>query len=212
MIDTCQANTMYSKFYSPNIIATGSSEIDQSSYSHHADSDVGVAVIDRYTYYNLDFLETQVRDPASKLTLGDLFDSYDEAKIHSHPGVRYDLFPGGEKAARERLVMDFFGNVQNVEIEAVQGGNETQWKEDLEQLGKMIAAARRRSNESHTPAYTHDIGKAEATVEHPLSRAEGAARVDADSGWQRRALGVAAFLALGGAWAAGSWFDQQAIR
>ena len=40
MIDTCQANTMYSKFYSPNIIATGSSEIDQSSYSHHADNDV----------------------------------------------------------------------------------------------------------------------------------------------------------------------------
>jgi len=33
MIDTCQANTMYSKFYSPNIIATGSSEINQSSYS-----------------------------------------------------------------------------------------------------------------------------------------------------------------------------------
>ena len=45
MIDTCQANTMYSKFYSPNILATGSSEIDQSSYSHHADQDVGVAVI-----------------------------------------------------------------------------------------------------------------------------------------------------------------------
>src|SRR6185295_14048443 len=40
MIDTCQANTMYSKLYSPNIIATGSSELDQSSYSHHADNDV----------------------------------------------------------------------------------------------------------------------------------------------------------------------------
>jgi len=98
MIDTCQANTMYSKFYSPNIIATGSSEIDQSSYSHHADQDVGVAVIDRYTYYNLEFLETQIHDQSSKLNLGDLFDSYDESKIHSHPGVRYDLFPGGEKA------------------------------------------------------------------------------------------------------------------
>ena len=119
MIDTCQANTMYSKFYSPNIIATGSSEIDQSSYSHHADNDVGVAVIDRYTYYNLDFLETEVREPSSKKTLGDLFDSYDDAKIHSHPGVRYDLFPGGEQGARERLLMDFFGNVQNVEVDGM---------------------------------------------------------------------------------------------
>ncbi|KAI4265737.1 MAG: hypothetical protein L6R38_009213, partial [Xanthoria sp. 2 TBL-2021] len=29
MIDTCQANTLYRQFYSPGIIATGSSEIDQ---------------------------------------------------------------------------------------------------------------------------------------------------------------------------------------
>ncbi|TQS34535.1 hypothetical protein Golomagni_05077 [Golovinomyces magnicellulatus] len=129
MIDTCQANTMYSKFYSPNIIATGSSEIDQSSYSHHADNDIGVAVIDRYTYYNLDFLENQVREPSSKKTLGDLFDSYDESKIHSRPGFRWDLFPGGETRGRERLVMDFFGNVQNVEIYGID--NASEWREDL---------------------------------------------------------------------------------
>jgi phosphatidylinositol glycan class K len=36
MIDTCQANTMYSKFYSPNILATGSSEIHENSYSVRA--------------------------------------------------------------------------------------------------------------------------------------------------------------------------------
>jgi len=35
MIDTCQANTMYSKLYSPNILASGSSELDESSYSVH---------------------------------------------------------------------------------------------------------------------------------------------------------------------------------
>src|ERR1700759_3682824 len=146
MIDTCQANTMYSKIYSPNIIATGSSEIDESSYSHHADNDVGVAVIDRYTYYNLDFLESQVREPSSKLTLGDLFDSYDEAKIHSRPGVRYDLFHGGEQEARKRLVMDFFGNVQNVEVEGK--ANETAWREDLAQIEQMIQRARARLNET----------------------------------------------------------------
>lgn len=33
MIDTCQANTMYSKFYSPGIIATGSSSKGENSYS-----------------------------------------------------------------------------------------------------------------------------------------------------------------------------------
>lgn len=33
MIDTCQATTMYSKFYSPNILATGSSQLGENSYS-----------------------------------------------------------------------------------------------------------------------------------------------------------------------------------
>ena len=33
MIDTCQANTMYTKFYSPNMLATGASVLGKNSYS-----------------------------------------------------------------------------------------------------------------------------------------------------------------------------------
>jgi phosphatidylinositol glycan class K len=206
MIDTCQANTMYSKFYSPNILATGSSEIDQSSYSHHADQDVGVAVIDRYTYYNLEFLETQVRDPTSKLTMGDLFNSYDEEKIHSHPGIRYDLFEGGEAAARNRLVMDFFGNVQNVEVE---GGerNETQWRQELEAVERMINEARRRHNESlgvHPQA--QHIAEEVRSVQG-LKR-EGAAMVQKEQSWSKQIVGAAALAGCAVAWAAGSWLES----
>lgn len=136
MIDTCQANTMYRQFYAPGVIATGSSEEDESSYSHHADNDVGVAVIDRWTYYVLDFLETQVTGPTSDKTIGDLFDSYDLEKIHSNPGVRWDLFPGGEEHGRSRRVVDFFGNVQNVEIQSSQ--NNTSLLRDLEGLKKLV--------------------------------------------------------------------------
>lgn len=73
MIDTCQANTMYSQFYSPNILATGSSEIEENSYSvrfsfnsfiprlhreqHENDNDIGVSVIDSYTHFVLEFME-----------------------------------------------------------------------------------------------------------------------------------------------------------
>lgn len=206
MIDTCQANTMYSKFYSPNIIATGSSEIDQSSYSHHADNDVGVAVIDRYTYYNLDFLETQVREPSSKKTIGDLFDSYDESKIHSHPGVRYDLFPGGEQAGRDRLVMDFFGNVQNVELENSQTWNETAWKEDLEQLGRMIDAARKRHND--TSDFEDVVAMKAAAVQKPLFKREGAAKVATKNSLGNQAVGAAALLGCLGVWLAASWFES----
>ncbi|KAI9847573.1 MAG: glycosylphosphatidylinositol anchor biosynthesis [Sclerophora amabilis] len=208
MIDTCQANTMYSKFYSPNIIATGSSEIDQSSYSHHADNDVGVAVIDRYTYYNLDFLETHIREPGSKMSLGDLFDSYDESKIHSHPGVRWDLFPGGEQAGRERLVMDFFGNVQNVEIEGGASGNATEWKEDLIQLGKIIAA-QKAANESSSVERTDGNQIEKPNVGKMRPRRIGAVKVEAEEGWGHKALGAWALLGCAAAWFVCTWFESK---
>lgn len=109
MIDTCQANTMYTKFYSPNILACGSSELDESSYSHHSDVEIGVAVIDRFTYFNLEFAEKI--DKNSTLTLQDLFDYYSLEKIHSHAGVRTDLF---KRDPKDVLITDFLGNVQSV--------------------------------------------------------------------------------------------------
>lgn len=33
MTDTCQANTLYKRIYSPNVLATGSSELGENSYS-----------------------------------------------------------------------------------------------------------------------------------------------------------------------------------
>ena len=136
MVDTCQANTLYSRMYSPNIIATGSSALGQSSYSHHADNDVGVAVIDRWTYYVLEFLEKAVEGPQSEKTLGDLFDSYDSEKVHSDPGVRWDLFGGGEELGRQRRIVDFFGNARAVEV---LGHNDTALREDIIGLTRKIA-------------------------------------------------------------------------
>ena len=206
MIDTCQANTMYSKIYSPNILATGSSDLDQSSYSHHADQDVGVAVIDRYTYYNLEFLETQVRDPTSKLTMGDLFDSYDEEKIHSHPGIRYDLFEGGDQGARNRLVMDFFGNVQNVEVEG-EKRNETQWKDELQAIEKMIVEAKRRHNQSIDMLSQEQHVVEEAQPAQATKRG-GVVRVEEEQGSYKQTIGAAALLGCAAIWAAGSWLES----
>lgn len=209
MIDTCQANTLYKHFYSPNIIATGSSEIDQSSYSHHADNDVGVAVIDRWTYYNLEFLETQVTSPTSKLTLADLFGSYDESKIHSNPGYRWDLFPGGEEKGRERLVMDFFGNVQGVEVGGV-GGNETEWREDMTRLEEIINRARARgkpveANKSKAPVQ-EVIAKEKALGRRKV---EAAAKVEGIEAWRQRALGAAVLLGCTLFWGGASWLDSR---
>ncbi|KAF1825350.1 uncharacterized protein K489DRAFT_387343 [Dissoconium aciculare CBS 342.82] len=147
MIDTCQANTMYTAFYTPNIIATGSSAKDQSSYSHHADQDVGVAVIDRWTYYNLEFLETKLNSTSADVRLGELFDFYTFDRVHSDAGIRYDLFPGGEQAARDRRVLDFFGSVQSVEVDTSQ--SESDWKEDLKALGRILERQEAEMEESN---------------------------------------------------------------
>ncbi|GAA6050191.1 hypothetical protein JCM3770_000446 [Rhodotorula araucariae] len=111
MVDTCQANTLYSKFYSPNILATGSSEKDQNSYSHHADNDIGVAVTDRYTHHVLTFLESI--NKTSQVPIQNLFDTFSHEIIRSTPGVRSDLF---HRPLNETLLTDFFGGVSQVEL------------------------------------------------------------------------------------------------
>ncbi|KAF7312229.1 GPI-anchor transamidase [Mycena indigotica] len=111
MIDTCQANTMYSKFYSPNILATGSSKLDQSSFSYENDADIGVSVIDRYTHYVLEYMENI--NKTSQTSMADLFAFYDPVKIASDPGVRSDLF---RRPLDQVRITDFLGGVARAEV------------------------------------------------------------------------------------------------
>ncbi|KAH6559792.1 hypothetical protein BASA50_000095 [Batrachochytrium salamandrivorans] len=111
MIDTCQAASMYSRFYSPNILAAASSLTGESSYSHHVDHDLGVSVIDRFTYYNLETLEHLQRE--DQASLSKLFSTYNFAQMQSHVGIRQDLF---KRPLDKTLVTDFFGGVQSVEL------------------------------------------------------------------------------------------------
>ncbi|KAK5193287.1 glycosylphosphatidylinositol anchor biosynthesis [Exophiala xenobiotica] len=207
MIDTCQANTLYRQFYAPGVIATGSSEEDESSYSHHADNDVGVAVIDRWTYYVLEFLETQVTGPTSDKTLGDLFDSYDVGKIHSNPGVRWDLFPGGEQAGRSRRVVDFFGNVQNVEVQGNQTGVES-LKEDLDGLKRLVQdyqafAAAQESNMTEMSGVVQrrnlesvSSGEIQQKQQHTV----GKLQLSENAQWARQVAGATVLSGLAALW------------
>lgn len=208
MIDTCQANTMYNAFYTPNIIATGSSAKDQSSYSHHADQDVGVAVIDRWTYFNLEFLETRLNSTSSDVPLGELFDYYTFERVHSEAGMRYDLFPGGEQAARERRVLDFFGNVQSVEVDSLaKDETEGSWKEDLEVLKRFVDEQEQAMKLANASESVGAPGGDDTEKRLP-AEITGGARVAVDmahggGSWAKKALGVGSLLALGAAWVLG---------
>jgi len=63
----------------------------ENSYSHHLDADVGVSVIDRFTFYTLAFFKrVNMYDNAS---LGNLFSSYNPNTLMSTAYYRTDLYP-----------------------------------------------------------------------------------------------------------------------
>jgi GPI-anchor transamidase subunit K len=204
MIDTCQANTMYDAFYSPGVLATGSSARDQSSYSHHADQDVGVAVIDRWTYYYLEFLETKLNSTSSDVRMGELFDYQTFDRVHSDAGVRYDLIQGGEQVARNKRVLDFFGNVQGVEIEPGQKEEHSDWRKDLEALQKIIKDAESNAKGASKETVLHTPAKERSNMSRvALDMANGG------ENWVKKIAGAASLAIVGIAWMASSALAKQ---
>ncbi|CAA7037092.1 unnamed protein product [Microthlaspi erraticum] len=106
MVDTCQAATLFNQLQSPGVLAVGSSLKGENSYSHHLDSDIGVSVVDRFTYYTLAFFERlNIYDNAS---LSSLFRSYDPSQLTSTAYYRTDLY---QPNLVEVPVTNFFGSV-----------------------------------------------------------------------------------------------------
>lgn len=120
------------------------------SLQHHADSDIGVHVIDKYTHALLDFMEgvnktsiatfadlvrpclDDADDPRFPTYLGLLpfsqFETFTWDRVGSTHGVRTDLFPHDLSNV---LVTDFFGGVASVEVDqtalpiAIEGDEDT---------------------------------------------------------------------------------------
>ncbi|XP_062084433.1 uncharacterized protein LOC133790706 [Humulus lupulus] len=106
MVDTCQAATLFSQLQSPGVLTIGSSMKGENSYSHHLDSDVGVSVVDRFTFYTLAFFERlNMYDNAS---LSSLFKSYNPSLLMSTAYYRTDLY---QRQLEEVPVTNFFGSV-----------------------------------------------------------------------------------------------------
>lgn len=106
MVDTCQAATLFSQLQSPGVLAIGSSMKGENSYSHHLDADVGVSVIDRFTFYTLAFFERV--NMYANASLGSLFSSYNPNMLMSTAYYRTDLYP---RQLEEVPVTNFFGSV-----------------------------------------------------------------------------------------------------
>lgn len=109
MIDTCQAASLFEKFYSPNVLAVASSLVGEDSLSHHVDPAIGVYIIDRYTYYALAFLERV--QPNSTKSMSEFLAVCPKRVCISTVGVRDDLFL---RDTSKVPITDFFGAVRPV--------------------------------------------------------------------------------------------------
>ncbi|CAH8498595.1 unnamed protein product [Schistosoma guineensis] len=109
IVDTCQAESMGKLFYSPNVVAIGSSAIGEESLSLHSDREIGTYVSDRYSYYAFQFLESVT--PSSKRTLYDFSQLCSFSLCQSTVITRSDLF---RRDIRRVLVTDFFGSVRHI--------------------------------------------------------------------------------------------------
>ncbi|UXI20791.1 hypothetical protein NH340_JMT06734 [Sarcoptes scabiei] len=116
IIDTCQAESMSTKIYSPNIIGVGSSKIGEDSLSHHGDPSIGVYVIDRYTYYVLEFLEKHYKPSNKAITVGKLLEVCPKRLCISTVTYRLDLYP---KDPYQVPLSDFFGNIGRIDLISV---------------------------------------------------------------------------------------------
>jgi glycosylphosphatidylinositol transamidase (GPIT) subunit GPI8 len=113
MIDTCQAATMAEAFRSPNVLAISSSLKAESSYSYTIDKDIGVALIDRFTWKALDFFNKKVKLADSNATLQDLMDTMDAKFLQSTASARTNLFP---RPLSEVKISEFFSNEKQVQM------------------------------------------------------------------------------------------------
>ncbi|KAI3924644.1 hypothetical protein MKX01_009514 [Papaver californicum] len=92
--------------HSPGVLAIGSSMTGENSYSHHLDSDIGVSVVDRFTYYTLAFFERL--NTYSNASMSSFFNSFVPSLLLSTAYHRTDLY---QRPPAEVPVTNFFGSV-----------------------------------------------------------------------------------------------------
>ena len=159
-----------------------------------------------------------MQNPNSKATLKELFDSYDNDLIKSTPGFRTDLF---KRKLDEVLITDFFGNVQNVEVD---GGDGASMHEDLAALSRLAANLTARygpegecvrkpsvpSNKNKKNKKSKKAGEKASSftplspTTAPTSKKVGAMRVEEKDTWGRTVIGGGALIACAIAWVASS--------
>ena len=115
--DTCQAFTLGDKIQAPNVTWIGSSLRGESSYGHHSNYELGLSIIERYTYSLTErFFSSRIGSahPFHSRTMDEtiqkaMVDPYSFQSQRAHIGINDTL--STRKVATDARVSDFFMNV-----------------------------------------------------------------------------------------------------
>jgi GPI-anchor transamidase subunit K len=158
--DTCQAESLSSRLYSPNILTIGSSKTGENSYSHHQDQRIGVYVVDRYSYHVNQFLE-KIR-PDSQTNLQEFFQICPFHECHSHVTINSRFY---KRNPRSVLVTEFFGSVRQVEL--------------MREEERFVFS----SSQNVSTSSTHKQENSKHRVHHPLRNLDNLRYYDAFKAW-----------------------------
>jgi phosphatidylinositol glycan class K len=103
--DTCQAFTLGDKMDAPNVTVIGSSLRGESSYAHHSDADLGLSVIERYTFAFTEYVASKGMKGSLQQTM---VDPYSFEQQRAHVGASDKL---STRKLNEVPLSDFFHNV-----------------------------------------------------------------------------------------------------
>lgn len=91
LVDTCQASTLSHRITAPRVTTISSSSKGENSYAYQSSKEMGVAVIDRFTYATMKFFENNNVSvngmSRSSLTVGHYFSSLDSRFLYSTSAV-----------------------------------------------------------------------------------------------------------------------------
>jgi phosphatidylinositol glycan class K len=107
-------------------------------------------------------------------------------------------------------VLDFFGNVQGVEVDSAEDDSAASWQEDLRKLERFVELAKAEEEAAAAAAAAREspaeaaaaVKESAVTAEQKQSQQPRAAldMAKGGEGWLKQALGLGSLLALGAAW------------
>lgn len=123
--ETCQAFTLFDKLTTPNVMAFGTSLTGESAYAHHADKDLGIAIIERWTHAFLaNYEESNPKttlyeamfSPSEKKMLGASVGIKDDTSKHKFKDTKLSHFFGAKGGTSEAQVTNEMMKPKNTVI------------------------------------------------------------------------------------------------